>query len=328
MASKSSAATNLVPEPAQAPTQVVKYSVTEEDMRETRAKYSAISFATPDGYEEGRKALAYLRTTRVGVDKERKKLTADSVAWQKHVNGVANQITALIVEIEEELQAKKAEADEERARQRRAKEDAEREALRLQEEAKLAEQRAQLEAERQAIADAQAKLAEEQRLAREAVEAQQAEERQKLEAEKLALEQARAELAEQRRIAEEATEQLAAERQAVDADREVLAQAGAELARVQEEVTAKVAAFEEAATAPPAQPVAQVLPPDSSDWVSAPALAGEAAAMHAFARQIRALKAPEVTTDTAAAIIEQVEFMLSEAAQALESFETQEAAAE
>ena len=48
-------------------TQIVEYQVNADTIREWGAKYSGLTCETPEGYEETRKAIAVLRSTRTGT---------------------------------------------------------------------------------------------------------------------------------------------------------------------------------------------------------------------------------------------------------------------
>lgn len=296
----------------------IRFSVTDEQLGKLREEAKTVTFATPEGYERGRKLLFTLRSLSGAIERTRETIKAPVVKLGKRIDGTAKGLLSQVNEIRDPLQALKDNEDAERARRRQAEEDAERERLRLEQEAKLAAEREALEAQRRAFAEQQAqaaaeqaRLAEEQRIAREA----EAEERRQFE--------------QQRRELAEAQAKLIADRQAVE-------RANAELSRVAANTVESVEPVE--AKPVPAAPVTQAeidaalaenvpnMPPVSVDWVSPPAIASEAEALALFARQIRALKSPVVTSDLAGVLVEQVESMLSEAAQALESFDALEAA--
>lgn len=291
---------NRVPttEPSDETSIVVSYAITEEEIKKTFASYAALGFENPERYEDGRKALAHLRRTRVDIDDRRKFLNRDALAYQRKVNAEAKKFTGLISEIEDPLQAKKDAADASKEEQRRAAEDAEREAMRLAEQAKLDAQRTELE-----------RIETEQKAIREAEAAKQAEERQRLEADRAA---------------------QAADRAALEADREAMRLEREEIAAARR-VVEPVAYVHPLASSP-----AEILPADSEpapvaapappiDWVTGESQ--DSARLRAFAGALRNLPRPAVDSDTAAAVLEQVEFILGEAVQALEGFgEVKEAA--
>ena len=270
----------------------IRFPTTDEHFARLKDEASRVTFTTPEGYEAGRKILATLRALSGAIERTRKVVKAPALAWGKRVDDTAKGLMGQLEEIREPLQALKDNEDEERAKRRRAAEEAEREALRVAEEAKLAQQRAELEAQRQE----QARVAEEQRQAREAAEASATEARRQLDAERAAFEAERAQFA------------------AANAPAPVATAAPVTQEAVDEALADDLAA--------------RSLPPVSGDWVSAPTVASETEALRAFAQQIRALKSPTVKSDVAAAIVEQVEYLLAEAAQALESFEEAATAAE
>lgn len=212
-------------------TLVVKYDVTETAIAELRDRYKDIKFDTPAAYEEGRKAIAVLRDLRGKIEKRRKDLKADSLAFGRKVDAVARTFTTLIAEIEDPMQAAKTLIDEEESRKKREAEKAELLALeaklkaeREEEEAKAkaarAEEEKRLAAQRAAIAEAEAKLAEDSRAAE--IKRVAAEEELRVEREALARKTAQIEEIEraQRRQQEQ---QAAASRAEEDAKRSAAA---------------------------------------------------------------------------------------------------------
>lgn len=272
------------------PLALVRYDVSTsaveplEEVEKTRdaiesafGAYKGITFDTPDNYEKGRRAIAHMRSTRTGVDKRRKVLNEDALAWQRRVNAKAKEITSLIAEIEDPLQAAKDTVDRSAEDARRAAEDAERAKIRAEQETKLAAERAEFEEKQRLAAEENVKLDE----ARRAFEAERAEfERQKAEVAASAGPAPTANLSREPPMFSEADE---------------------------------VQVFGGAAP-PPANTSAQ--PSTDAEFVAA------------YAAQIRALRAPEVSSLVAAAIVEQAQALLAEAARDLEAFvKTPEAAA-
>jgi DNA repair exonuclease SbcCD ATPase subunit len=217
---------------------VVKYDVTDAAIAELAERYKGITFTTPAAYEEGRKAIGTLRDLRTRIEKRRKDLKADSLAFGRKVDAVARHFTDLVEEIENPLQVAKRAIDDEEARKKReaeraelvaleAKLKAEREeaeakaaATRAVEEKRLAEERAKLE-EKQRILDAQ--RLEQDELRRKEDERLKAE-RAKLDADRAAVEAREAEARavqrrEQERVELAAAEQLRAAAAAADAER-------------------------------------------------------------------------------------------------------------
>lgn len=216
-------------------TDLVTYPITVEAIAETKAKYAGLSCDTPAGYEQVRLAIAHVRTTRVAVEDRRVALKADALAYGRLVDSRAKEITALLLEIEEPLKAKKAAVDDEKARIKaeaeavklraleaeiaanRARQEEEARLVREAEEKRIAEERAFLEAERAKLAEAQSKLDAERKAEQDRIDAAARAERERIDAEreKLAAER-RAE--EDRQRAER--EEIEAERKAVAAERE------------------------------------------------------------------------------------------------------------
>ena len=248
---------------------LVTYSVTEEQIAETKARYAALSCDTPKGYEEVRLAIAEVRDARVAVEKRRVELKADALAYGRLVDSRAKALTALLVEIEEPLKAKKQAVDDEKARLRaeaeaakraaieaeiaakRAEEEAQARLVREAEERRLAEERAAIEAERAKLAEAQAALeaarkAEEERRENErrAEEAKLADARKAEEERFAAIRKAEEERLAAERRAEE--ERQRAERAAIEAERKAVAAAREAQERAELERQAKLRAEREA----------------------------------------------------------------------------------
>ncbi|WP_299726739.1 hypothetical protein [uncultured Endozoicomonas sp.] len=92
--------------------QVVEYGVTDAALNELRERYNSVpDAATKEGMKTIKAALKELVPLRTGVEKKRKVLVADAVAWQKKVNSEAKRITGRILEIETPLQEAKKEVD-------------------------------------------------------------------------------------------------------------------------------------------------------------------------------------------------------------------------
>lgn len=80
-----------------------------------------------ENYTFVQQGVAEIRTIRTGVEKRRKELVEDAVAWQREVNGVAKEVTAKLLELEEPMKSAKAARDEEVKNEREAKKRAEEE---------------------------------------------------------------------------------------------------------------------------------------------------------------------------------------------------------
>lgn len=225
------------------------YGIRVEDIEAARAKYAELSADTPAGYKLVRSAIAEIRTLRTSVEAKRKELKSGALEYGRKVDAVAKQLTALLEDIEAPLKLKKAAVDEERARQKREREEAERRALeekiraereaeearlraeREAEEQRLAEERAALEAERARLEEERAQEEAARRAEQERIDAQRRAEEARLAAERRQLEEERRAIEEQRRQAE--TEE--AERQArIRAEEEAKARADQERLEAEE----------------------------------------------------------------------------------------------
>ncbi len=277
--------------------ELVTYPVTVAAIAETKAKYAGLSCDTPAGYEEVRLAIAHVRTTRVAVEDRRVALKADALAYGRLVDSKAKEITAMLLEIEEPLKAKKAAVDDEKARIKaeaeavklraleaeiaanRARQEEEARLVREAEEKRLAEERAAIEAERAKLAEAQAKLDAERKAEQDRIDTAARIERERIDAE-------REKLAAERRVEEDRQrverEKIEAERRAVAAERE-------KAERAEFERQAKIRAEQEA------------IEKIERERVAAEKRAAELAALRpdlekvaAFAAQVRALKPPDL----------------------------------
>ncbi len=278
--------------------ELVTYPVTVEAIAETKAKYAGLSCDTPAGYEQVRLAIAHVRTTRVAVEDRRVALKADALAYGRLVDSRAKEITALLVEIEEPLKAKKAAVDDEKARIKaeaeavklraleaeiaanRARQEEEARLVREAEEKRIAEERAALEAERAKLAEAQAKLDAERKAEQERIDAAARAERERIDAE-------REKLAAERRAEED---RQRAEREKIEAERKAVAAEREKAERAEFERQAKITAEREA--------VEKI----ERDRVAAEKRAAEIAALRpdlekiaAFSAEIRALVPPELS---------------------------------
>jgi hypothetical protein len=209
----------------------VEYPITEQDITAAAAQYAALTFDTPDRYEEGRKAIAHLRSTRTAIEERRVELKAGALEYGRKVDAMAKRLTALIADVEEPLKAKKKAIDDEKERAKREAERVEllvlEAKLRVEREAAEATARAEREAEEARLAAERVRLAE--------LEAVQRAAREKLEAERAELDRRQRDIeqAERERAAKVAAEEDA--RAAVERDRlaeqEAAGRAAAETAR-------------------------------------------------------------------------------------------------
>lgn len=227
-------------------------------------------------YEVVKKARATMRSGRTELDRRRKSLKADAIAYGKLVDSEAAKIVEAILEVENPLANEIERYEQERDAARLAAEQAEREKIeaeiRAKQEAEEAErqrvlaeqqatidaQRAELEAARKQMAEARAAEEERRRKEQEAederrrIEAEKLEReraelqaiRDKLEAERRAVEEAEAKRKEAERLEQEAKDRAA--REEVEAARRKLEE---ERKRLEAEQAAKEKAEREAAEA-------------------------------------------------------------------------------
>jgi len=306
---------------------IVKYSVTEEDILATKARYASITFDTPSGYEEGRKAIAHIRATRVEVERRRVELKASSLAFGRRVDAVAKHFTELLEGIEEPLKLLKAAVDEEKERVKaeaeaakkreleaklRAEREAEEAMLRAEREAeeqRLREERARLDAERAELeaqrraADEKAKAERAAEDARRAEEQRKADEAARIEREKLEAE--RAQLAEERRAVEEARQK--AERAEFERQARIKAEEEAKAKAERDRIAAEEARIAELERKADEQRRLEALRPDVEK-------------LRAFAASLRALPRPSLTTEAARAELDSANVGLESIALDIEAF--------
>ena len=120
----------------------VRYETTEEQIAELALSMKGVVFDTPENYKDGVKRIAQVRGLRTAVEKRRKELKADSLAYGKRVDAAAQKLTDLIEAIENPLLEKKKAVDDEEERLKKEKERADLIAL----EAKLKADREAAEA--------------------------------------------------------------------------------------------------------------------------------------------------------------------------------------
>lgn len=218
----------------------IQFPITPQEILEMAPRYELLKFDTPAAYREGVKAIAVVRTARTGVEKRRKELNADAIAFKRRVDSAAAELTEALEFVENGLKAKKQAVDDEKARikaeeeaaerakveaELKAQREAEEAAARAQreaEQAKLDAQRAELEAQQEETRRQAEALAEEKRkldAAREEIATEQRKLAEAKEAERIRLEKAqRAE--EQRRAAEESERRRLARLEAIKPDAE------------------------------------------------------------------------------------------------------------
>lgn len=278
---------------------LVTYDVTEAQIAATREQCAALTADTPKGYEAVRVAIAHLRDTRTAIERRRVELKADVLVYGRLIDSEAKRFTALLMDIEDPLKAKKAVIDDAKARLRaeaedtkrrameadiaakRAMEEAEAKALRDAEDARLAVERARLQAEREALAEQRRQADEAARVQREAAEAAHAEERARL-VEERRLDAIRRQQIEAEQQAER--DRLDAERRAVSAERERADRAEFERqARIKADADAAAKAEADRVAAAERQARLDALKPDVEK-------------VRAFAQAIRALPVPKART--------------------------------
>lgn len=133
----------------------VTYDISAERLAELEAECKELDPAkSTKAYDESRIVLRKLVTTRTTMDKRRKELKADSLAWGRLVDSEYKKWETLLLAIEEPVAAKIKAVDEAKENARRAKEEAERKALEAELEAKRAAEAAAIKAEQDRIAEA------------------------------------------------------------------------------------------------------------------------------------------------------------------------------
>jgi chemotaxis protein histidine kinase CheA len=146
-----------------------------------------------EGYDRVHKARMDVRDLRVKIEKKRKELKEDSLAYGRAIDGEAKRINAMIEPIETYLADQEKAIDDEKERIRKAKEEERMAAYRKQIEEenakKMAEENARLEEARKAQEEAQRIMAQKQAEFDAMMKAKEEELRQKeiqIEAEKIA----------------------------------------------------------------------------------------------------------------------------------------------
>lgn len=229
-------------------TSLVTYSVTQEGLNDLSDRLTGLTCDTKDGYELVRKGIVECTGLRSATEKRRVELKADALAYGRLVDSTAKDIIAKIEAIENPLRASKKAVDDEEARVKREKLEAEQrrleaerkaaqeaeearlKAIRDAEEAKLAEERRLFEIEKSKLAEAQAKIDEANRIERERLEAEKA----KQDAEQAAIR------AEKERLDRIEFERQAKERAEKEAEERVKRElAAAEQKRIADELAAK-----------------------------------------------------------------------------------------
>lgn len=313
----------------------ITYPIGTKEIAMMRAKYSGLKADTKEGYEQVRLAIADTREMRGKIEKRRKELKADHLEFGRKVDSVAKFLTQEIEAIEEPLALLKGEVDDAKAREKAAKEAAERAKVEAELKAKQEAEQLRLKQEREAeearlkvIRDAEeARLREEQaklKAEREAMEAKQREleaERQKAEAEaKERQAKIDAENAEKQRLIDEANRKLEEERKALEAAKQKAEREEFERQaklKAEEEAKAKMERERIEAEAAKRAEAERIL----AQQQEADARKSDVTRVHEFAAAIRALTAPVVKSESAADFIDTAVCQLANIAEVLESFE-------
>jgi len=201
----------------------VSYDISAERLAELEAECATLDPTKgTKAYDEARVVLRKLVTTRTAMDKKRKELKADSLAWGRLVDSEYKKWETKLLAIEEPVAAKIKAVDDAKENARRAKEEAERKALEAELEAKRAAEAAARKAEQDRIAEANRVEAE--RLA--AIAAEQAAKQKEIDEAnaKIKAEQAAA----QKLIDDQLAEIAAAKRKQEQVEREAAIKAQAE----------------------------------------------------------------------------------------------------
>jgi phage-related minor tail protein len=286
-------------------TPIVEYSVSDAAIEQLRARYTGLTIQSTADYERVRVGIGEVRDIRVQVEKTRVELKADALAYGRKVDTEAKRITGLLLEIEEPLKLEKAKVDDEKARIKREKEEAERAAIAAELKAKLDAEEAAQKAERDRIAAEQ--QAESDRLAKERAE---------LEKERAAAEEerrkAQAIIDEQNRIAQAKLDEEAAK---LKAEREKLAREQFEReAKERAEADARAKVEREAAES---KRLAEI---EAEEREHRAAMAPDFEKLAAFAKAIEDLPSPDVTTSEAIHYLHHASEHLNQACELLHDF--------
>lgn len=260
----------------------VVFDTTAAGLAELRTKYGGITSETAQttvGYKMVVAAIADCRDRRVAVEKRRKELKADALAYGKMVDSRAKDITLALEAIEEPLKKIRYEIDDAKAAEKRAQEELER--LRIVTEERKRRESEEAEAARVKAEKDAAEAAEREkvRLEQEAEAARLAEERKKLDAERAAAE---AEQQKQR-------DALAAQQREIEAERQRMAAIEAKRLADEAEATRRFEAEEQAAAA---LARADELRPDAEKLVS-------------WVNALSEVEYPDLTSEDAQAVLHQ-----------------------
>lgn len=202
------------------PAQLARFSLADSAIAELSDQYMPLKvkgLTDQDGYEVVRRARFDIRDKRIEVERVRKLLKADALAYGRAVDGEAKRITALLAPIEAHLKGQEKPFDDEKDRIKNAarlKEEAEakaradaEEAERKAETARLEAEWEELDAERREMEAEKARIAAEQKAAQDKIDS----ERRAIEMKKANAEAAdNARIQTEARIAREAADKEAA----------------------------------------------------------------------------------------------------------------------
>lgn len=248
--------------------ELTRFSPTDAAIAELAKAYLPLTISGVDdaaGYEAVHQARMDVKGKRVEIEKTRKELKADAIAFGRKVDDAAKRLTTLLRPIESHLlQEEKAIDDEkdriknaarlkaeEAAKAEAAAEEAERKAAQEAEEAKLREEREKLDADRKAMEEEKARIAADQKAAQDKIDAagQAIEVEQKrladIEADRVhaeEMEKAKAEAAGKARVEKEERLAKAADARKAQAEAEEAARIRAEALRPDREKLSSVAA--------------------------------------------------------------------------------------
>lgn len=100
---------------------LIEYPVTDSAIKEISRRFEPLEITDTKSYKAVTVAIGEVRGYRVSVEKKRKELKKDALEYGRKVDGEAKRITALLVPIEERLQAKKQIIDDRKEAERAEK---------------------------------------------------------------------------------------------------------------------------------------------------------------------------------------------------------------
>ena len=204
---------------------MVKYDLPDAVIATMANQYMGIVVADPsdsENFKAAHNARMVVKDHRVKVEKRRKELKTDALAYGRKVDSEAKRITALLTPIEDHLAAQERIVTDEAARIKREAEEAEAVRLEAIEQAKRDAEQATLDAERARLAAIEAEQkAERDRLAK--IEAEQRAAQERIDAENKRI--ADAEAARLRAIEMEKARTEAAERARIETEKRLAREA-------------------------------------------------------------------------------------------------------